>query len=108
MNRRQPSGKCDVRWFVYILRCGNGALYTGVTTDLKRRVAEHQSGGRLAARFTRAFPPIELVFSCCAGSKRLACQMEYRIKRLARREKMRVVAENFSKPALLAYLGIDP
>jgi len=106
MKSRHPSEKGAIRWFVYILRCGNGALYAGVTTDVNRRVAEHQSGGRLAARFTRAFPPIELVYSCCVGSKRLACQMEYRIKRLARREKMRVVAENFSTPELLAYLGI--
>ena len=93
-------------WFVYILRCGNGALYTGVTTDVKRRVAEHHSKGRRSARFTRAFAPVELVYSCCMGAKSPAYRVEYRIKRLPRSKKALVVAENFSKPKLLDFLDI--
>lgn len=93
-------------WFVYILRCGNGALYTGVTTDVQRRVREHAEKGRLAARFTRAFSPVELVYNCCTGSKSLAYRIEYQIKRLPRRRKTTIVAENFSESELLDYLGI--
>ena len=94
-------------WFVYILRCSNGSFYTGVTTDVQRRLAEHADGGRQSARYTRAFAPVELVYSSRLGGKRMAYQVEYRIKRLSRREKAMVVANNFSKKALLSYLGID-
>ena len=94
-------------WFVYILCCGNGALYTGVTTDVRRRLREHQANGSLSARFTRAFPPVELAYRCCVGDKRSAYQVEYRIKRLKRREKAIVIAKNFSKAQLLEYLDIQ-
>ena len=94
-------------WFVYILRCGNGAFYTGVTTDVQRRLAEHADGGRQSARYTRAFAPVELVYSCRLGGKKPAYRVEYRLKRLSRKEKAMVVANNFSKKALLNYLGID-
>ena len=106
--RLKQSEKYDPAWFVYILRCGNGALYTGVTTDVKRRVREHASQGRLAARFTRGFAPVELVYSCCAGSKSLAYRMEYRIKKLTREKKAVVVAKNFSKVELLDFLCLNP
>jgi predicted GIY-YIG superfamily endonuclease len=48
-------------WSVYILRCRNGSLYTGITNNLKARLAKHQAG--TGARYTRAFGPVELVFS---------------------------------------------
>ena len=94
-------------WFVYILRCGNGALYTGVTTDVARRLGEHEQKGRLAARFTRAFAPVELVYSCRAGSKSLAYRLEYRIKRLAREKKEFIVSSSLSRQQLIEFLKID-
>lgn len=94
-------------WSVYVLRCSNGALYTGVTTDVPRRVQEHADQGRRCARFTRAFAPVELVYDCCVGAKRLAYRTEYRIKKLARDRKERVVSENFSKSDLMVFLDID-
>lgn len=97
----------DKEWFVYILRCGNGALYTGVTTDVARRVGEHEHKGRLAARFTRAFAPVERVYSCCAGPKSLAYRIEYRIKRLPRRKKALIVSRNFSTKQLIAFLNLE-
>lgn len=95
-------------WFVYILRCGNGALYTGVTTDVARRVGEHEQKGRLAARFTRAFAPVELVYSCRTGSKSLAYRLEYRIKRLAREKKEFIVSSSLSRQQLIEFLNIEP
>ncbi len=91
---------------MYILRCGNGALYTGVTTDVQRRVAEHQDNGRRAARFTRAFAPVELVYSCCTGSKSLAYRVEYRIKRLSREKKDALVSGQLTRASLLNFLSI--
>ncbi|MGD8702682.1 MAG: GIY-YIG nuclease family protein [Desulfosarcina sp.] len=93
-------------WFVYMLRCGNGALYTGVTMDVHRRVAEHKAAGRRSARFTRSFAPVDLAYSCRVGPKRLAHRIEYRIKRLSREKKLVVVSKNLSKSNLMAFLGL--
>lgn len=94
-------------WFVYILRCNNGALYTGVTTDVPRRVREHGDKGKLSARFTRAFSPVELVYSCCAGSKSLAYRIEYRIKRLPKNKKALLVSRSLPKRKLIEFLKIQ-
>lgn len=94
-------------WFVYMLRCGNAALYTGVTTDVARRVNEHRDRGPLGARYTRAFAPVELVYSCRLGQRTLACRVEHRLKRLPRPKKIEVVSGNFSTAELLDFLGIE-
>jgi putative endonuclease len=102
-----PPGNTTKDWFVYILRCGNGALYTGVTTDVLRRTNEHKDIGRLCARFTRAFAPVELVYSCRIGEKHLAYRIEYRIKRLPRSKKALIVTNDFSKKTLIDFLELD-
>ena len=91
-------------WFVYMLCCDNGALYTGVTTDVQRRIGEHTHQGRRAARYTRAFAPVKLVYFCRVGPKRLAYQIEYHLRKLPREKKETVVLENFSKKNLLRFL----
>ncbi len=104
MNEILNDGKNQ--WWVYILRCGNGALYTGVTTDVQRRVCEHADRGRLSARYTRAFAPVKLAYRCCIGSKSLAYQAEYRIKQLPRVKKETLVAGQLTRAALLDYLSV--
>jgi putative endonuclease len=79
-------------WTVYILRCADGSLYTGVTRDIARRVKEHNSNG-LAARYTRARRPVVLVYQEPAATRSAACKREYRIKQLARSEKQTLVAK---------------
>ena len=49
-------------WFVYLVRCADGTLYAGITTDINRRVAEHNSGGGLGARYTRGRGPVTLAY----------------------------------------------
>lgn len=98
-------GRTD--WFVYILRCKNDTLYTGVTTDVQRRVREHEDKGKRCARYTSAFAPVELVYSCRVGAKSLAYRIEYRIKRLPREKKILLVSENFSMKKLVELLKID-
>jgi len=95
-------------WFVYILHCGNDALYTGVTTDVQRRIKEHKQNGRRSARFTRAFAPVELAYSCHVGTKNLAYRIEYCIKQLPRPKKAIIVANNFSTESLMAFLKLEP
>ena len=76
-------------WFVYIVECADGTLYTGVTTDLERRVKQHNSGK--GAKYTRARRPVKLVASFDAENNSAACKEEYRIKQLSRTEKFALI-----------------
>lgn len=76
--------------FVYLLRCADGSLYTGVTTDLARRVQEHNSGVR-GARYTRSRRPVKLVHSEACDSRSAALKREAAIKRLPRAAKLMLV-----------------
>jgi putative endonuclease len=71
--------------FVYMLRCGDGSLYTGIAKDLERRLAEHCTGR--ASRYTRSRLPVALVWSCETESWGDALREEIRIKRLSRMKK---------------------
>lgn len=77
-------------YFVYILRCADGTLYTGITTDLERRVQEHDSSDK-GAKYTRGRRPVELVYSVALADRSSASSEEYRIKRMSREEKLRLV-----------------
>ncbi|MGD1921872.1 MAG: GIY-YIG nuclease family protein [Pleurocapsa sp.] len=66
-------------WSVYIIRCGDISLYTGISNDVAKRFAVHQSGSAAAAKYTRHRPPLRLVFSEEIGTKSEASRMEYRI-----------------------------
>ena len=76
--------------FVYILRCGDGSLYTGIAKDLARRVDQHCRG--IASKYTRAHLPVTLVWKRRVLSWRRALQEEHRIKSLTRDEKEELVA----------------
>lgn len=76
--------------YVYILRCGDGSLYTGWTNDLDGRVKAHQAG--LGCKYTRSHQPVELVYSESLATKELAMSREWHIKRLTRAEKTRLIS----------------
>jgi putative endonuclease len=73
-------------WCVYIVRCKDGSLYTGICRDIKRRLHEHNTL-KTGARYTRARRPVELVYLEPAPSRSAAAQREYRIKQLAPEKK---------------------
>lgn len=75
------------RWFVYVLVCDDGTLYTGSTTDVSRRVVEHNSNGR-GARYTRSRRPVELFHSEGPMTRSEALRRENEIKRMSRTEKL--------------------
>jgi putative endonuclease len=79
-------------WNVYIVRCADGTLYTGVAMDVARRVGEHNSNKLLAANYTRARRPVTLVYSETAATRSAACKREYQIKQLSRQDKEALVA----------------
>lgn len=77
-------------WFVYILRCGDGTLYTGVTDDVQRRLAAHRAGK--GAKYTRGRGPLELVYTQEQPDKSAALRREFQIKKLARPQKERLIS----------------
>ena len=85
-----PSKTSNDLWNVYIVECGDSSLYTGVTTDVGRRVKEHNSS-KQSARYTRARQPVELVYQEFAVDRSEACKREYAIKQLTRAEKKMLI-----------------
>ena len=79
-------------WKLYILRCGDGSLYTGITTDVQKRLAAHRSGK--GAKYTRGRGPLELVYSEKCGSHSDALRRELEIKRLTREEKETLIRQS--------------
>jgi putative endonuclease len=86
------SGNDAPRWYVYVVRCADRSLYTGIATDVERRVVEHNSHDRLAARYTRGRRPVQLVYAEAWATRAEAAQRENAIKRLPRQEKERLIA----------------
>ena len=82
----------DAPWQVYLLKCADHSLYAGVTTDLARRLRQHN--GQLAggARYTRARRPVELVWSEACDSRSDAQQREHALRRLSREQKLALIA----------------
>jgi putative endonuclease len=78
-----------VPWVVYLLRCRDGSLYTGITNDLSRRLAAHRAGK--ASAYTRARRPLRLVYREAARDRSAALRREAAIKRLTRKAKLELM-----------------
>lgn len=76
-------------WYIYILECSDGTLYTGITTDVNRRLLEHNSGK--GAKYTRMRLPVVLRAVFEAQTRSEASKEEYRIKKLSRQEKLKLL-----------------
>jgi putative endonuclease len=79
-------------WHVYIVRCADGTLYTGVAIDVPQRVLQHNGKRANGARYTRTRRPVKLVYQERAANRSAACKREYRIKQLDRRAKLKLIA----------------
>ncbi len=77
-------------WFVYILKCSDQSLYTGITTDIERRVNEHNNSSK-GAKYTRGRRPVELVHSEGFKSRSEALKREYQIKLLSAEQKLALI-----------------
>ena len=75
------------QWFLYMIRCKLGTLYTGVTTDLQRRFSEHQGQGKKCAKYLRGKAPLELIYSQKMHDKAEAYRLEFKIKGLTKAQK---------------------
>lgn len=76
--------------YLYIVKCADKTLYTGITIDLLRRVREHNSSRR-GAKYTRSRRPVRLVYSKKFRNRSLAAKAEYRIKQLPKKEKIKIL-----------------
>ncbi len=74
-------------WSVYIIRCSDRSLYTGISNDVAKRFAIHQSGKAPAAKYTRTRHPLKLVFTQEIGDRSTASKVEYKIKKLPKAKK---------------------
>ncbi|MCF6340748.1 MAG: GIY-YIG nuclease family protein [Sulfurimonas sp.] len=77
-------------WFIYILKCSDDTLYTGITIDLDRRLDEHNNSSK-GAKYTRIRRPVELIYSEMVDNKSLASKREYKIKKLSREQKLELI-----------------
>ena len=81
----------DAQFNLYIVRCADGSLYTGIATDVARRVKEHESGPR-GAKYLRGRGPITLAFQACVGDRSAATKAEYQVKKLPRADKEQLIS----------------
>ena len=79
----------DKHWYLYILRCGDGTLYTGITTDVEVRLEAHRSGK--GAKYTRGRSPLELVYSEKCGTHSDALKREWAVKAMSKEEKWKLI-----------------
>ena len=82
----------DKEWYLYILRCGDGSLYTGITTDVEKRLEAHQSGK--GAKYTRGRGPLTVAYRELCGSHSEALKREMAVKRLTRIQKEAMIANH--------------
>lgn len=83
-------------WQLYLVRCADGSLYTGIATDIERRFTEHQAGK--GAKYLRGRGPLQLVFACPAGDRGTALRLERQVKRLVKADKERLVRGELGLP----------
>jgi len=81
------------KYYLYILRCSDQTLYTGITKDLQRRVKEHNFSS-LGARYTRGRRPVKLIYSKKFTNRSAASQEEFRVKKLSRKQKVAIIKKS--------------
>ena len=78
-------------WYLYFIRCRDDTLYTGISADVDRRFAQHQSEGYAGSRYLKGRGPLSLVFQEKLGSKSLALKAERRVKRMSKASKEKLI-----------------
>ena len=88
------------KWSVYIIRCANNALYTGITTDIERRLKEHRGKNGKGAKALKGKGPLQMVWHTSVENRSVASKLEYQIKQLNKPSKEQLI----NSPAPLKYL----
>jgi putative endonuclease len=95
-------------WHLYLIRTRHDTLYTGIATDVARRLVEHKEVGGSGAKYLRSKGPLHLAYQTKIGSRALALKVEHRVKKLPKQKKEQIVSARPSAEDLLAMLGIRP
>ena len=90
-------------WYIYLIRCRDGSLYTGITTDVARRLDAHRKGS--GASYLRGRAPLKLVFQRKLGDRSLALAVEHRVKRLTKVKKEELVRTGKYLDGIIAQAG---
>jgi putative endonuclease len=90
-------------WYLYIVRCGDGSLYSGVTVDIERRLREHGAGGLRGAKYLRGRGPLQLAYMQPFAGRSAAQSAEAAVKKMSKREKELLLND----PARNAYLPVS-
>ena len=96
----------DREYSLYLMRCADGSLYTGIAVDVKKRIAEHEEGSR-GAKYLRGKGPLRLVFEQHIGNRSIASRVEYRVKQLDRSQKEALVDGQATLREVLSNSGCD-
>lgn len=94
-------------WHVYFVRTRHGSLYTGIATDVARRLAEHEQANGRGAKYLRSKGPLELAYQTKIGDRTLALKVERRVKKLKKVQKERIVTTIPAGEELLKLLGLS-
>ncbi len=92
-------------WHLYLVRCHDGSLYTGITTDVARRFAEHQGNNDAGAKYLRGRGPLVLVFQKKIGSRSLALVVESKVKELSKARKEELIRANTRIDEIIKQIG---
>jgi len=92
-------------WHLYLVRCHDGSLYTGITTNVARRFAEHQENNGAGAKYLRGRGPLTLVFQKKLGTRRLALGVESRVKKLSKARKEELIRTNTRIEVIIKKVG---
>ena len=92
-------------WHLYLIRCHDGSLYTGITTDVKRRLVEHQKNIGAGAKYLRGRGPLTLVFQKKLGSRSLALGVESKVKKLPKARKKELIRDNTCIDEIIRQVG---
>jgi putative endonuclease len=97
------------QWSVYIVRCSDGALYTGIAKDVRRRLAEHAQDNRKGAKYLRGKGPLRLLLVRTIGSRDLALRVESQIKKLPKVQKEELIDQEalMNQMVELAEIGLS-
>jgi putative endonuclease len=96
-NMVEEQANPSTNWWVYMVRCADGSLYTGVTTSIERRIRQHNGDIRGGARYTASRRPVVLAGACKATDRSNAQKLEASLKRLMRSEKLAWCSQNGSR-----------
>ncbi len=94
-------GPGDVCWYLYMVRCHDGSLYTGIATDVERRFGQHQGSGDGGSKYLRGRGPLTLVFQKRVGDRSQALKVEARVKRLSKEKKEQLIGGHCGIEALV-------